>query len=304
MKKILALTLTGMLLVSGSAIAVGASADTSPAPAAQAEVTPTAQNKLYLVPGTYVSGGGRIENTVPSGARKLTGDECDEVFTENAYICELAEGAALPVPASSRTDKDGNAYAFNGWWTIVDATVTYFDKVPALTETTFLYADWRADLSQRKDPVIPDSGVEIEPNHYMTVKRAATGDTEKITLRKAFTNMTSAENLGYQFAVELVAEGFELSPGDVITVYTTGLTNDEKAVITPILDANEQREIQLEASGDDSNDTNDYLTADAGSKRRAPVITYIGEETGTFNIYIKYFSKGSTMAVYMEPPKA
>lgn len=302
MKKILALTLTGMLALGGGG-AVIASAQPAPEnlPATQESVAE--KGKLYLVPGTYIADGIKVENTV-DGAQKLAAEECDAIFTENAYVCTLAEGAALPAPASERVDKDGNAFAFNGWWTISDATVTYFDKVPALTENTFLYADWRADLSQRKDPIIPDPGVVIEPNHYMNIKRAATGETEKIVLRKAFTNMTSAENLGYQFAVELVAEGLQLSPGDTISVYTTGLTNDEKAVITPILDANEQRDIQLEASGDGSNDTNDYLTADAGSKRRAPVITYIGEETGTFNIYIKYFSKGSTMTVYMEPPKA
>ena len=63
-----------------------------------------------------------------------------------------------PKPKSTRKDKDGNDYSFNGWWAIVDATVTYFDVVPDVTESIYLYADWRADLSQRKDPVKPEEG--------------------------------------------------------------------------------------------------------------------------------------------------
>lgn len=300
MKKILALTLTGLLVIACSGMAVTATAQGNDLPSAQSEAA-TRQINLYLVPGTYVSGGKKVENGISSGATKLTPDECAEIFTENAYLCTLSKGAALPVPTSKRVDKNGVAYKFNGWWSIVDATVTYFDKVPGLSETTYLYADWRADLSQRKDPIIPDPGVEIEAAHYLSIKRKETGETEKITLRKAYTNVGNAETLGYSSPVELYAEGLELSPGDVITVYTTGLTASEKAVISPILNGSNSREINLESSGDGSNVTADYLSADAGSQRRNPTVTCIAEATGYYNIYIKYFSKGSVMAVYMEP---
>lgn len=290
MKKILALTLTGVIALAGAATFAACTTETLPP-----------QENLYFVPGTYVSNGEKVENAISSGATKLSEEVCASMNTENLYRCALGAGEALPVPTSERVDKDGVPYTFNGWWTIVNATVTYYDKVPAVTSTTFLYADWRADLSQRKDPIIPDAGVEVEPNHYMSVVRAASGETEKITLRKAFTNMMNAETLGYLYPVELVAEGFELYPGDVITVYTTGLKDSEEAVISPILDSNRKRSINLEAKGDGSNDTADYLqAADLSSYATKPTVTCIAEDVGYYNIYIKYYSGGSIMAVYME----
>lgn len=300
MKKILALALTSILILGGSGSAVAASAAAGLAPEPHTETTATERSNLYLVPGTYISGGVKVNNGISSGATKLTDEQCEAIFTENAYVCSLDAGAALPAPTSTRTDKEGNAYSFNGWWTIVDATVTYFKTVPEIAENTFLYADWRADLSQRKDPIIPDAGEEVEPNHYMQIKHAGAAEQEKVTLHKAFTNMMNAETLGYLYPVELYVEGLELQPGDVITVYTTGLTDAEEAVISPVLDAGNNRTIQLEASGDKDNDTADYLSADAGSQRRNPTLTYKSEEAGVFNIYIKYFAKGSIMAVYME----
>ena len=301
MKKIIAFALTGLLALSGAAVAIGG-AETAIAEtvSSQAELSSTAQ-KLYLVPGTYVSDGEQVKNTVSAtaGVTQLSEEECAEIFTENAYLCTLSAGTALPTPSSTRKDKEENPYSFNGWWAIVDKTVTYFKTVPQITETTYLYADWRADLSQRKDPIIPEDGEVAEPNHYMLVQRAGATEPERITLRKAYTDMMSAETLGYLYPVELVAEGFELNPGDKITVYTTGLTDDEDAVIAPLI-KNGSSTIQLESSGDKTNITADYLEADEGSNRRKPSMTYIAEESGTYNIYIKFFSKGNTMAVYME----
>ena len=40
---------------------------------------------------------------------------------------------------------------------------------------------WRADLSQRKDPVKPEEGDKVEPNHYMVLKHADNTE-ERITL--------------------------------------------------------------------------------------------------------------------------
>ena len=243
-------------------------------------------------------------NTITaSGVRKLTDVECNEIYNENAYICSRAKGEKLPKPKSTRKDKDGNDYSFNGWWAIVDATVTYFDVVPDVTESIYLYADWRADLSQRKDPVKPEEGDKVEPNHYMVLKHADNTE-ERITLLRGFTNLSTAETLGYAFAAELKVEGLELKPGDSFMVYTTGLVKDsDKAELSPIGGAIDQMwSIDLEKSSEKENDTADYLSAETRAYYTVdPVITYVCETEGVYNLYIKYFSKGSKMAVYMEP---
>ena len=222
MKKLLAVILSGLLLVGGTGVAQTAVAqsDAAPAPNAEAEA---ASNKLYLVPGVYTEGGIKHEYTVDAGAQKLSEEQCAEIMTDNAYLCTLGEGEALPKPTGNRMDKNGNKYSFNGWWAIVDATVTYFDKVPALSETTFLYADWRADLSQRKDPVAPEEGEAVMPEHYMTIKRAKTGKEEIITLRVSGTDIPDADKLGYDRPVQLFNFWFDMIRGDDITVFWAGL---------------------------------------------------------------------------------
>ena len=299
MKKILALALTAILSLGGTGVALASTAPEEVSPLAQTEVVAVEQNSLYLVPGTYKEGGVKVENTIASGAKKLSQDECDEIFTENAYLCTLSEGDALPVPTSERVDKNGEKYSFNGWWAIVDATVTYFDTVPEISETTFLYADWRADLSQRKDPVAPEPGEVVEPNHYLMITHAS-GDKEKIMLRKAGTDIASAMDLGYGYAVQLLNQ-ITLVEGDKIEVYTTGLDKTKEDPIIAPIGEHLSREIQLEANGAGTNKTADFLTADRGSARRSPSMTVNAGVNGTFNIYIKFFANGSTMAVYMEP---
>ena len=302
MKKILALILVNVLIMGGAGAAV-ATAATVESPEVRAETTATEQNKLYLVPGTYKSDGSKKLNTITSsGVKKLTDEECEEIFTENAYVCTKAEGEKLPTPRSTRRDKDGNAYAFNGWWAIVDGTVTYYETVPKAGEQTFLYADWRADLSQRKDPVIPEEGEKVEPNHYIILKHAD-GTEEKVTLIRGFTNLSNAETLGYSYPAEIKVEGLDLKPGDSFTVYTTGLVKDsDKAELSPIGGSNLMWSIDLEASGEKINDTKTYLSAASTAYYTVdPVISYIYETSGTYNLYIKYFSGGSKMAVYMEP---
>lgn len=302
MKKILALILVNVLIMGGAGAAV-ASAAAADSPEVRAETTVAEQSKLYLVPGTYKSEGVKKLNTiVASGVKKLTDAECEEIFTENAYVCTKAAGEKLPTPRSTRKDKDGVAYNFNGWWAIVDGTVTYYETVPETSEQTFLYADWRADLSQRKDPVIPDEGEKVEPNHYIILKHAD-GTEEKVTLIRGFTNLSNAETLGYSFPAEIKVEGLDLKPGDSFTVYTTGLDkNADKAVISPIRGSNQMWSIDLEASGEKDNDTKTYLSASSSAYyTEDPVISYKYETAGTYNLYIKYFSGGSKMAVYMEP---
>lgn len=299
MKKIIALILASLLILSGSCVAFAAtltSEDMSTQPKAATE-----QHQLYLVPGTYMSDGSKAENSISSGAQKLTQEECDAIHTDNAYLCTLTQGAKLPTPASERLDAKGNPYSFNGWWTIVDATVTYFDKVPALTKTTFLYADWRADLSQRKDPIEPGENPTITSTHYMIIKRAATGETETFILRVGGTDVAS-DSLGYGKPVQLYNGWFELSKGDVITVYTNGIGDDkDKVQAAPIVNSGGKSTINLESAGDGSNVTADYLKSKTATTRSPATLTCIAETSRHYRIYIKFYNSGSTMAVYMEP---
>lgn len=300
MKKVFALVLIVLLLCSSGAVfAAALSADNTAAP--QAENT---QGKIFLVPGTYVSNGEKVLNTVSNGATKLTQEQCDEIFTDNAYLCTLAQGDKLPTPTSERKDKDGKAFTFNGWWAIVDATVTYFDKVPQATDTMFLFADWRADLSQHKDPVVPDENTPITAMHYMKIKRAATGETETFVLRVSGTDMSNAEHLGYDGPVQLYNEWFLLNQGDVITVYTNGLDTDDMDTVkaAPIVVGSSERDITLEAAGDKSNITESYLSYSIPKSARQPAtLKCIAEVSKHYRIYIKFYYDGSNMAVYMEP---
>ena len=289
MKKILALALSSIFVLSGAAVFAACTT-------AEEEEQKPVQENLYFVPGTYVSDGVKIENGLSDGATKLSDDKCAEMNTENVYQCTLPAGANLPVPTSQRKDKDDNLYTFNGWWTIVNATVTYYETVPTVTETTFLYADWRADLSQRKDPVVPDESTAVQPVHYMSIKRAKTGEEEKVVLRVSGTDVADAEDLGYGRPVQLYNGWFELRPGDEITVYTVGLEDSTEAQIAPLngMGAN----IALESSGDGSNVTANYLTTTAD----APTLTYRKTaKTRHFRIYIKFKLAGAKMTVYMEP---
>lgn len=285
MKKFLALTIAGIISLGGVAAFSACSA---------------ANGTVYLVPGTYISEGGQVENTLKSGAKKLTDEQCVEINTDNTYLCTKSRGSSLPKPLSGRTDAEGNVFEFNGWWTIVDATVTYYDKVPkvATDETLFLYADWRAPLSQPKDPIIPEGGTTAEPDHYMVIKHSD-GTEDKITLRKSWAD-TASETLGYKYPVELTTQAFTLTAGDMIYVYTTGLTDDEEAQLAPIHP--DGCLIELSASGDKANDTADYLDAFAPTTFRGdPYLTYKLEEAQLFNIYIKFYKGGSNMSVYLEP---
>ncbi len=302
MKKILALILVNLLLIIGAGGTVAAVALTDNL-LEQTLQTQAAENKIYLVPGVYKSGDNKKLNTITaSGVKKLDDAECEAIYTENAYVCTKAVGEKLPTPRSTRKDKNGEPYRFNGWWAIVEGTVTYYQTVPSMTEQTFLYADWRADLSQRKDPVIPDIGEKVEPNHYIIVKHAD-GTEDKVTLIRGYTNLSNAETLGYARPAEIKIEGLELKPGDSFIVYTTGLNKgSDKAEIAPVGGSNQMWNIDLEASGEKINDTKTYLSANTSAYYTVdPVITYIYETAGTYSLYIKFFSGGSKMAVYMEP---
>lgn len=284
MKKIISLFLTGALALTGAA--------------ALTSCKNTEETNLYFVPGTYVEDGEKVENVISSeGAKALTAKQCSKIKSDNVYLCTLEAGEALPVPTSGRVDKDGNPYTFNGWWTIVDATVTYFETVPEITETTYLYADWRADLSQRKDPVEPEESTAVQPRYYMSILRAETQETEIVSLLISGTDISNAETLGYSAPVQLYNEWFELNPGDEISVYTVGISDSEEAQLAPVSVGGSKTTITLEKSGTENNNTADYLETSGNT-------TVVYKETlqpRHFRIYIKFYDKGATMTVYMQP---
>lgn len=282
MKKIVALTLTGLFALAGAATftACGNSDQTN----------------LYFVPGTYLEDGVKVENVISSGATALSEKQCAKIKTENVYVCTLEAGEALPVPTSNRVDSEGNPYTFNGWWTIVNATVTYYNTVPELTETTYLYADWRADLSQRKDPVEPDGSAVVQSKYYMSILRAETQETEIVSLHVSGTDVPNAETLGYSAPVQLYNEWFLLNPEDEITVYTVGLTDSEEAEPAPVKVEGKKLTVTLENSDAENNDTNDYLETNGTTLVYRPEI-----EARHYRIYIKFYDKGATMTIYMQP---
>ncbi len=290
MKRILAVAITSIILACGAGVYVSSNA--SDESSAQ-----TRENaKIYLVPGTYSSDGAKVENTVPSGADKLENTECEKIFTENAYVCTLAAGESLPLPLSERKDKDGIAFSFNGWWTIVDATVTYFEKVPEVSEPTFLYADWRAALSQSMDPVEPDESPSALPKHYMSIKRAATGESEIVALNIAGTNVPNAFDLGYGAPVQIYNDWFELAPNDEITVFTVGIKSSDELVQAPVL-INGKSTITLEKSAEENNDTADYLENVSSANK----VVCTANNAAHYRIYIKFYDMGGTMTIYMQP---
>ncbi len=260
--------------------------------------TETDAAKIYLVPGEYAA--------VETGATKLTEEQCAEIFTPNAYLCEVAAGEKLP---TATTEREG--YTFNGWWGIEDATVTYYETVPSVTETTFLYADFRTALSQPRDPIVPDEGAVQEYEHYMEVTRAATGEKERVPLLVSGTDVSNAEQAGYGRPVQFYNEWFILQPGDELRIYVSNVYGSEAALAPQM--RNTQRKVTLEAGttnstgnwlkcGTDSDDPNfsgDYALSVHGEPR----MNYVGKratEEHHFRIYIKFYDNGGTMTVYME----
>lgn len=184
MKKFFAYALSAVLslgAVSGVAYSVSNAEEIEPY--AQA-----AEQAIYLVPGNYVNGDGETVYNTVAGATKLTDGECTAIHTPNAYLCEVEAGETLPAPATERT-----GVTFNGWWAIKNAEVVYYDTVPETDGTLFLYADWRAELSQPKDPVNPPEESEVVLKDYLEITRKKTGKTEKVGL---FVSATDVPNAG------------------------------------------------------------------------------------------------------------
>ncbi len=313
--KILSLTLALSLTV-GVTAGMTVMASASPAPdktspaASPAPVAETAA-QVYLVPGV----GNSLSGT------PLTAEETAALHMEGEVFKAGEAGSGLPTPTTTKTDRTNNPFVFNGWWTIVDATVTYFETVPAVTETTYLYADFRASLSQHSDPVAPAGGTATStPENYMRVVRAETGEVELIPLRVSGTDVSNAEKAGHSGPVQWYNEWFVLQPGDVVSYWFSGLYGSTPMYGPRPRHTPQSCDILLNASGqygqtgqymqfynddatllDDYNQSRKYFTAN--SRGEAPALSYTGPmatQAYIFRIYIQFYDEGGHMTLYME----
>ncbi len=261
------------------------------------------EHAVYLVPGSYTDQktGQTVYNTV-DGATKLTDEESEAISTPNVY---RFDGEALPDPVTTR-----EGVAFNGWWTIEDAEIVYHETAPETDKTVYLYADWRAELSQPKDPIIPDEGEEVAYAHYMEITRALTGKKEKVQLFVSGTDVPNAVQAGYGGPVQFYNEWFELSEGDDVRFYISRVYGNLPALAPQGVAGT--RKITLENSGTSSTASNlkclvkgeipenafsgDYSVATNGE----PAARCVRAGTNHFRIYIKFYDNGGTMTIYME----
>lgn len=295
MKRIMALLLTGAIVVSGGMSIAAASATTeTPKATAQTAVLQSAEAaQVYLVPGE----GGSV-----TGATKLGDAERAALYLETDVYYAGNAGDKLPAATTTRKANDGGELTFNGWWGIVDATVTYFTEVPQVTETFYLYADFRADLSQPMDPVAPENAEEKLEN-YIEITRFATGKTETIGLYVSATDVSNAVGSTYYGGpVQFYNEWFELSPGDTFKVFVSGVYGSLSAGAQqcPQL-RNSKCDVTLESSGTSS-------TGSIISKNHATQSYEIAERyftctasaVHTYRMYIKFYDGGGTMTIFMQ----
>ncbi len=265
----------------------------------------TEEHAVYLVPGSYTDKktGQTVYNTV-DGATKLTDEESEAISTPNVY---RFDGEALPEPATTR-----EGVVFNGWWTIEDAEIVYHETAPETSKTVYLYADWRADLSQPKDPIIPDEGEEVVYAHYMEITRALTGKKEKVQLFVSGTDVPNAVQAGYGGPVQFYNEWFLLEPGDMVRIYVSKVYGAEPTLAPQLRGA---RKITMESgwlkpqTDDATSQTNGFPGDYANSIHGEPRMLYSGKKTPYSTeepqahhcrIYVKFYDNGGTMTVYVQ----
>ncbi len=313
MKKLLSIAMATALAVTCTAgIAVGtAAAEEMPAPAAE-----TAQ--VYLVPGSWYDADAKQTkyNTV-EGATALSAEEKTALnFSEAQTVYKAgAAGTTLPTPATTHTDAEGEPFVFQGWWYIQAATVTYTETVPSVKEDLYLYADFRAALSQRHEPAAPTEQVGGGEKNFMLITHE--DDTQDVVpLLVSGTDVWNVYDMGYGSKVQFFNEYFTLKKNDRIKVYLTDISDGAKHDDVPVPYPKPHPtygyfSYTLETSG--NNRTSDYLFADSygldGSgvveEGEEPEMAYIPQETLTFRIYIKVEAGGSGMRenrlqVYLE----
>ena len=298
MKKIITVAMATMLsaaCVTGIAVSASAASGAPTAPAAE-----TAQ--VYLVPGTWYDTEERVtkSNTV-GGATALTSAQKQALHLEdeiNVYQAGAA-GTQLPKPATEKTDAEGKPFVFQGWWYIEDATVTYTETVPEVTSTLYLYADFRAEVSQRHDPVAPPEQVGAVDKNFMEVMHDD-GTTEYIPL---LVSGSDSSNVNVQFFNEY----FELRRNDRISVYLTDISEggDEEPTCYPKpYGTSGSFYSTLESNGAGTNRSSDYLCEDTEATKERGKLTFafMSTESMTFRVYFKIASTtGNGLNVYIEP---
>lgn len=263
--------------------------------------------KIYLVAGSYTDAatGESVGYEVTEKATKLTAAQCDDIHASNTYLFDGKVGDSLPMPS---TEREG--YTFNGWWGIKDATITYYDTAPQLTQDLYLYADFRAELSQHKDPIVPIENEQQDYLHYLEITRAETGKTEKIQLFVSGTDVPNAVQAGYGGPVQFYNEWFTLQPGDMVRVYVSNVYGAEPTLAPQYRSA---KKVTMESGWlfqqTDVADNNDFSGDYANSIHGEPRMLYTGRQNKSstaepqehhFRIYIKFYDNGGTMTVYAE----
>ena len=284
-----ALAAAGCLSLSVAAVGLGSLLKTAAAEPAPAAETAAA---VYLMPGSYYAEGEKVWNTV-EGLTALSATDRDALHLEGNVYKAGGEGSTLPEAKTTREN-----VTFNGWWYIKDAVVTYTEVVPEVKATTYLYADFRADLSQHRDPVEP-SGKNNDVESYMEIYRSATGKTEKVVLFVSGTDVPNAVGSStYGGPVQFYNEWFTVSPGDVITIYVSGVYGalTSGAQKAPQL-RNGKQETQLESNAG-VNYTTSWLQSNGTDKQS---FRCCADATHPYRIYIKFYDNGGTMTIYMEP---
>ena len=302
-----ALALAGGMTTGMTAMASAESVGTAQSGTATIAET-TAEAQVYLVPG---------EGNALSGT-KLTEAELTALHMEGDVYKAGAVGSALPTPTTTKKDKSNNLFAFNGWWTIVDATVTYYTTVPEVEENTYLYADFRAALSQPQAPVAPAASEGTTYKDYMLVTRAETDAVEYIPLYVSGSDVPNAVGRSaYGGPVQWYNEWFTLAPGDTISFYISGVYGNQPMACPRAAGSPRRCHMTMESSGQygltpqflsSVNGDGGYQAGgddffNALAAGEAPVFAYEGtyaKREHNFRCYIKFYDEGGTMTLYME----
>lgn len=266
-------------------------------------ITATAANdveaaQVYLVPGFYTDwrGDKQVHANVVENAEKLSADEAKALNMEGDVYKAGEAGETLPVATTTQTDRNGELFTFNGWWTIVDAEVTYFTEVPEVKETTYLYADFRAALSQHLDPIIPQEGEEEALDNYLLITHTATGRQEKVPLFVSGTEIKQAVAGSYGGPVQFYNEWFEMEPGDTFQVFVSGIYGQ-----VPTLSPASGRESLQGVATNEIAARNATL---AQIDEDQHIIKLNEKTTGNlWRIYIKFYDAGGHMDVYFSRPR-
>ncbi|WP_438847269.1 hypothetical protein [Anaerocaecibacter muris] len=167
------------------------------------------QYKVILSPG-YQQGFGSTENTVSSGATKLTEAQEGEYFVSNAYFATVAAGEDLPAAETTRAKT-----TFVGWTYAKDGVVETVEKMPAsLGEDLYLYAQWQTEGGGAVIDPTPEPEPEPEPQPGKDTGLVVNG-----TLHKLVVNAGNTTTTEYWLGADATVK---LTKGDVVTLQVNG----------------------------------------------------------------------------------